>query len=234
MCGARGGLGGVLDTSGGVAHELGVLGLLDEEAVHATQGGFIAASDETVDGGWGRGGHTVPDEKNLAEPQMPSRLASLVSVMVTAAMACIGMMYILDSLQHLKANPRGVAVVDVASWASAIVAVDPAGPDSGIPLRRVIERLRASRALCGVPVLVLERADVVAHRRSILVAEGAGVECVAIVVDEPDPSRAIRRVWVLDASVVDRFRYTRDVTREDRVAFHDPGVVEGGDVFGGW
>lgn len=153
------------------------------------------------------------------------RVSFLASLLVIAAMACVGLLYIADYLVYFKYNPRESAVNGVASWAAARVAIDPEG---GVSVGDLVARLQAT-AVRDVPVVVVTGRDLEQRPGAILVAEGLGIECVAIVVDETDPFRGVRRVWIPDAAVVDAHRVTaKDASRR---AFVDTGVVEGGDVF---
>lgn len=153
-----------------------------------------------------------------------NRIWSLASVLGVIALICVGMMYIADWMTSVKWDRRTSALADVVSFVASRLAIDQSG--EGVPLETVMGRIRSHRSLESIPVVFMTHSDVSKHPSSILMVSGRGVEAVVVVVDEPDPYRAIRRVWVTDATLLLRYR-----TPEDRILFRVQDVVEGGDPF---
>jgi len=153
-----------------------------------------------------------------------NRIWSLVLVLVTVALVSVGMMYLADWMTSIRLDRRTSALADVVSFTAARLAIDQS--EEGVELRTIISRIRSHRALESVPVISMTQTDISNNPLSIHMVPGRGVESIVIVVDEPDPYRAIRRVWISDASLLDRYRPV-----QDQLLFQMQDAVEGGDPF---
>lgn len=130
-----------------------------------------------------------------------TRLWSLVFVLVLIALGSVGLMYVADWISTARIDHRGVAVANVASEVAARAAIR----DSGVPVSDIVQMVQSNRYLEKLPVLVMTTDDAKQYR-DVINLRGLGIECLAILTDELDPYRGIRRVWVSDASMVQSFR----------------------------
>ena len=153
-----------------------------------------------------------------------NRILSLTLVLLVVAFGSLGLMYVADYFSTAKCDRLGAAVLDVIAWSDAQRAIN--SDADGIPLLMVLRRIKTYEAIRDLPVLVMTSEDVAAHPGLIHLVPGRGVEAITIVTDIEDPGRAIRRVWLSDASLARRYEVS--ATSANTLVFRTPDAVEGG------
>lgn len=158
-----------------------------------------------------------------------SRVWSLVSLLGLVTLMCVGIMYIADILTQYQPDRQFMAIDRVRAWCSSLLVIRR----THIPLMEVVNHIGTQRALSGVPILVASQASVESYRGkgTMTTARELGIQCVLLIHDDPDPYRAIQRVWVTDVTLIDSLRYNAEVQGSIDMFRASSESVDGGNVF---